>query len=177
VPLNRRNFEQLTSVEAGVSVVSPTLCQSTAGTPTKPASRQPGQLFGFRIHTAGTGFLFDSTNNAIDSRCCHYEIANTPIAGGIIKYSDPACHTLQALGTEGNVRRNSIYGPVFSMWTPQSYSLPRSRKIWTMSPAPSFSMLSIAPISASINQFVSYRPDRWPIHVTGNSAPPNSIFD
>jgi hypothetical protein len=30
-----------------------------------------------------------------------------------IQHFNPACYTLQVLGTEGNVRRNSIYGPSF----------------------------------------------------------------
>jgi hypothetical protein len=43
---------------------------------------------------------------------CHpYEILNQPIAGPAIQYFNPACYTLSALGTEGNVGRDSIYGP------------------------------------------------------------------
>jgi len=43
---------------------------------------------------------------------CHpYRILNKPIAGPAIQYFDPACYTLSAMGTVGNVGRNSIYGP------------------------------------------------------------------
>jgi hypothetical protein len=43
---------------------------------------------------------------------CHpYGIVNKPIAGPAIQYFDPGCYTLGPLGTEGNVPRNSIYGP------------------------------------------------------------------
>lgn len=43
---------------------------------------------------------------------CHpYDIVNQPIAGPAIQYFNPACYTLEALGTEGNVGRDSIYGP------------------------------------------------------------------
>ena len=43
---------------------------------------------------------------------CHpYEIVSQPIAGPAILYFNPACYTLSALGTEGNVGRDSIYGP------------------------------------------------------------------
>jgi hypothetical protein len=42
---------------------------------------------------------------------CHpYQILNSPIAGPAIQYFNPACYSLQALGTEGNVGRDSIYG-------------------------------------------------------------------
>ena len=43
---------------------------------------------------------------------CHpYEILNQPIVGPTIQYFNPACYTLEPLGTNGNVGRNSIYGP------------------------------------------------------------------
>jgi hypothetical protein len=43
---------------------------------------------------------------------CHpYEIVNKPIAGPAIQYYNPACYALEPLGTDGNVGRNSIYGP------------------------------------------------------------------
>lgn len=43
---------------------------------------------------------------------CHpYQILKTPISGPAIQYFNPACYTLSALGTDGNVSRNSIYGP------------------------------------------------------------------
>jgi hypothetical protein len=43
---------------------------------------------------------------------CHpYLIPNSPIPGPAIQYFSPACYSLQALGTEGNVGRDSIYGP------------------------------------------------------------------
>jgi carboxypeptidase family protein len=43
---------------------------------------------------------------------CHpYQIQNRPIPGPAIQYFNPACYLLQALGTEGNVGRDSIYGP------------------------------------------------------------------
>lgn len=43
---------------------------------------------------------------------CHpYQILNRPIAGPAIQYFNPACYTLQPLGTEGDVGRDSIYGP------------------------------------------------------------------
>lgn len=43
---------------------------------------------------------------------CHPdEIVNQPIAGPAIQYFNPACYSLAALGTEGNVGRDSIYGP------------------------------------------------------------------
>ena len=43
---------------------------------------------------------------------CHpYEILNQPIVGPAIQYFNPACYTLEPLGTNGNVGRNSIYGP------------------------------------------------------------------
>jgi hypothetical protein len=43
---------------------------------------------------------------------CHpYDIVNKPIAGPAIQYFNPACYTLEPLGTDGNVGRDSIYGP------------------------------------------------------------------
>jgi hypothetical protein len=43
---------------------------------------------------------------------CHpYQILNRPIAGPAVQYFNPGCYLLQALGTEGNVGRDSIYGP------------------------------------------------------------------
>jgi hypothetical protein len=45
------------------------------------------------------------------SGCRPYQILNRPIAGPAIQYFNPACYTPQPLGTEGNVERDSIYGP------------------------------------------------------------------
>ena len=45
------------------------------------------------------------------ARCHPYQILNKPIPGPAIQYFNPGCYTLQALGTEGNVGRDSIYGP------------------------------------------------------------------
>ena len=43
---------------------------------------------------------------------CHpYTIVNQPIAGPAIQYFNPACYALEPMGTEGNVGRDSIYGP------------------------------------------------------------------
>jgi hypothetical protein len=43
---------------------------------------------------------------------CHpYDIVNKSIAGPAIQYFNPACYTLEPLGTDGDVGRNSIYGP------------------------------------------------------------------
>jgi hypothetical protein len=43
---------------------------------------------------------------------CHpHEIVNRPIAGPAIQYYNPACYSLEPIGTDGNVGRNSIYGP------------------------------------------------------------------
>jgi len=43
---------------------------------------------------------------------CHpYQILNRPTVGPAIQYFNPDCYTLSALGTEGNVERDSIYGP------------------------------------------------------------------
>jgi hypothetical protein len=43
---------------------------------------------------------------------CHpYEILKKPIAGPAILYFNPACYTLQPIGTEGDVGRDSMYGP------------------------------------------------------------------
>ena len=43
---------------------------------------------------------------------CHpYEIENQPVAGPAIQYFNPSCYKLGPLGTEGNVSRDSIYGP------------------------------------------------------------------
>ena len=43
---------------------------------------------------------------------CHpYQILNKPIPGPAIQYFNPGCYTLAALGTEGNVGRDSLYGP------------------------------------------------------------------
>ena len=43
---------------------------------------------------------------------CHpYDILNQPVAGPAIQYFNPSCYTLGPLGTEGNVGRDSIYGP------------------------------------------------------------------
>src|SRR6266481_2697455 len=39
------------------------------------------------------------------------QILNRPIPGPAIQYFGPGCHTLQALGTEGDVGTDSIYGP------------------------------------------------------------------
>jgi hypothetical protein len=176
LPLNGRNFEQLISLESGVSGVSPILSQSTTGTPTNPIYGNQNNYSVSSSHPAGAAVLFDNTdisdffshakgsgvagaslgvdaiaevqvltdtyspqfggtgaavnvasrsgtnkfhgsayefvrNNAIDSRCHPYEIANKPIARPASQYFNPACYALQALGTEGNVRRNSIYGP------------------------------------------------------------------
>jgi len=45
---------------------------------------------------------------------CHpYQILNRPIPGPAIQYFNTGCYSLQALGTEGNVGRDSIYGPGF----------------------------------------------------------------
>ena len=43
--------------------------------------------------------------------CSPYQIVNRPIAGPAIQYFNPACYTLEPLGTEGDVPRDSIYGP------------------------------------------------------------------
>src|SRR5260370_27966496 len=65
---------------------------------------------------------FDQTLGGAAAACpnysgaagCHpYEILSKPIAVPAIQDFNPACYTLQALGTEGNVGRNSIYGPGF----------------------------------------------------------------
>jgi hypothetical protein len=46
---------------------------------------------------------------------CHpQEILDRPIAGPAIQYFNPACYALQPLGTEGNVGKDSIYGPGFT---------------------------------------------------------------
>lgn len=43
---------------------------------------------------------------------CHpNEILKERIAGPAILYFNPACYALEPLGTEGNVGRNSLYGP------------------------------------------------------------------
>lgn len=43
---------------------------------------------------------------------CHPDdIVNNAIAGPAIQYFNPACYALEPLGTNGNVGRNSIYGP------------------------------------------------------------------
>jgi hypothetical protein len=43
---------------------------------------------------------------------CHpYQILNRSVPGPAIQYFNPGCYSLEALGTEGNVGRNSIYGP------------------------------------------------------------------
>ncbi len=43
---------------------------------------------------------------------CHpYQILNRPIAGPAVQYFNPGCYSLEAPGTEGNVGRDSIYGP------------------------------------------------------------------
>ena len=43
--------------------------------------------------------------------CRPYRIVNKPIAGPAIQYFNPSCYTLEPLGTDGNVDRDSIYGP------------------------------------------------------------------
>jgi hypothetical protein len=43
--------------------------------------------------------------------CNPYHIVNKSIAGPAIQYFDPACYVLEAPGTEGNVGRDSLYGP------------------------------------------------------------------
>jgi TonB dependent receptor len=50
-------------------------------------------------------------NYSSASACHPYQILNRPISGPAIQYFNPACYTLQPLGTEGNVGRDSIYGP------------------------------------------------------------------
>jgi hypothetical protein len=40
-----------------------------------------------------------------------YEILNRPIAGPAIQYFNPACYSPAPLGVDGNVGRNSIFGP------------------------------------------------------------------
>jgi hypothetical protein len=43
---------------------------------------------------------------------CHpYEIVNQRVAGPAIQYFNPSCYALEPIGTEGNVGRDSIYGP------------------------------------------------------------------
>jgi hypothetical protein len=43
---------------------------------------------------------------------CHPDqILNKPIPGPAIQYFNPGCYTLAPLGTEGNVGRDSLYGP------------------------------------------------------------------
>ena len=43
---------------------------------------------------------------------CHpYQIVNQRVAGPAIQYFNPSCYTLEPAGTEGNVGRDSIYGP------------------------------------------------------------------
>ncbi|HEY1757885.1 MAG TPA: carboxypeptidase regulatory-like domain-containing protein [Bryobacteraceae bacterium] len=43
--------------------------------------------------------------------CNPYQILNRPLPGPAIQYFNPSCYSLQALGTEGNVGRDSIFGP------------------------------------------------------------------
>ncbi|MGD0956247.1 MAG: hypothetical protein ABR953_05385 [Candidatus Acidiferrales bacterium] len=43
--------------------------------------------------------------------CNPYQILNKAITGPAIQYFNPACYSLEAQGTEGNVGRNSSYGP------------------------------------------------------------------
>jgi Carboxypeptidase regulatory-like domain/TonB-dependent Receptor Plug Domain/TonB dependent receptor len=43
--------------------------------------------------------------------CAPYQIVNKAIAGPAVQYFNPACYTVEAVGTEGNVGRDSIYGP------------------------------------------------------------------
>jgi hypothetical protein len=43
---------------------------------------------------------------------CHpYEILNQRVAGPSIQYFNASCYTLEPLGTEGNIGRDSLYGP------------------------------------------------------------------
>ncbi len=64
---------------------------------------------GFNQDLSGLGI---SRPNYSGAPGCHpYQILNKPIPGPAIQYFNPGCYTLQALGTEGNVGRNSIYGP------------------------------------------------------------------
>jgi hypothetical protein len=43
--------------------------------------------------------------------CRPYQIVNKPTAGPAIQYFNPACYSLDPLGTDGDVDRDSIYGP------------------------------------------------------------------
>jgi hypothetical protein len=43
--------------------------------------------------------------------CRPNDVVNKPIAGPAIQYFNPACYTLEPLGTDGNVGRDSLYGP------------------------------------------------------------------
>ena len=43
--------------------------------------------------------------------CDPYQIVNKPTPGPAIQYFNPACYSLDPLGTDGDVPRNSIYGP------------------------------------------------------------------
>jgi hypothetical protein len=64
---------------------------------------------GFNQDLSGVGI---SRPNYSGVPGCHpYQVLNKPIPGPAIQYFNPGCYTLQALGTEGNVGRNSIYGP------------------------------------------------------------------
>jgi len=64
---------------------------------------------GFNQDLSGLGI---SRPNYSGAPGCHpYQVLNKPIPGPAIQYFNRGCYTLQALGTEGNVGRNSIYGP------------------------------------------------------------------
>jgi len=64
---------------------------------------------GFDQDLSGVGIARPNYSGA--PGCHPYRILNRPIPGPAIQYSSPGCYTLQALGTEGNVGRDSIYGP------------------------------------------------------------------
>ena len=64
---------------------------------------------GFDESLAGNGPARPSYSGA--AGCHPYEILSQPIAGPAIQYFNPACYTLSSPGTEGNVGRDSIYGP------------------------------------------------------------------
>jgi len=125
LPLNRRVFEQVISLEPGVSVAPSSLSQSTTRTPTNPiygnqnnysvsGSRRVGAAF---LGVAGTSLGVAAIAEVqVLTHAYSAQFGATGAAVNIASRSGTnECHgfALQALGTEGNVMRNSISGPGF----------------------------------------------------------------
>jgi hypothetical protein len=79
------------------------------GLVTGASGRPVNAIDGFNQDLSGVGIARPNYSGA--PGCHPNQILNRPIPGPAIQYSSPGCYAPQALGTEGNVGRDSIYGP------------------------------------------------------------------